>query len=249
MALLENFENQGRFLFKYRGHLPIIILLVGLLLYAYSEYNYSGPEKFWKDPYVFLCLGVCLLGFIIRVITVGYTPTNTSGKNTEEHMADELNTSCMYSLVRNPLYLGNFLLWLGAAMITANIWFIIAFILFFWIYYERIIFSEEVFLRAKFGDTYLRWAEQTPTFIPRIKKWSKSSWSFSWKKVLKKEKNSFAAIFVVFYLFKITGDISSKQPFEFVMDKWFFMFVGGVLTYVILKTIRRTTNLFHEDGR
>ncbi|GAI74444.1 unnamed protein product [marine sediment metagenome] len=40
-------------------------------------------------------------------------------------------------------------------------------------YYERIIFAEEEFLRKTFGDSYLKWAEQTPTFLPKCKNWKK----------------------------------------------------------------------------
>ena len=35
MALQEEFEEQGVFLFKYRGSLPIIILLAGFAVFAF----------------------------------------------------------------------------------------------------------------------------------------------------------------------------------------------------------------------
>jgi len=83
------------------------------------------------------------LGLFIRAYAVGHTPANTSGRNTKEQLADELNTTGIYSMVRHPLYLGNFFMWLGAAVLTKNGWFIVAFILLYWIYYERIMFAEE----------------------------------------------------------------------------------------------------------
>ena len=186
MALHEQLESQGKTLFKYRGHLPVLFLLAGLAAFAYYDLNHNEAGDFWNDSYAFFCLAVCFVGFIIRVITVGHTPTNTSGKNTEEHMADELNTTGMYSITRNPLYLGNFFMWLGVALLTQSLWFVVAFIFFYWIYYERIIYSEEEFLRNSYGERYLSWANATPVFIPAFKKWAKPSWTFSWKKVLKK---------------------------------------------------------------
>ena len=33
---------------------------------------------------------------------------NTSGRNTHDQVADSLNTSGIYSIVRHPLYVGNF---------------------------------------------------------------------------------------------------------------------------------------------
>ena len=90
-----------------------------------------------------------------------------SGRNTVQgQIADELNTKGLYSIVRNPLYVGNYFLWLGIAMLTCNPWFIAIFTLIFWIYYERIVFAEEEFLRKKFGDAYLEWTVRTPIFIP-----------------------------------------------------------------------------------
>ena len=57
-------------------------------------------------------LGVSLLGEAIRIFTVGYAPRNTSGRNTiTGQIADELNVTGIYSQLRHPLYLGNFLMW------------------------------------------------------------------------------------------------------------------------------------------
>ncbi|NLL27934.1 MAG: DUF1295 domain-containing protein [Bacteroidales bacterium] len=42
-----------------------------------------------------------------------FIPKGISGKNTEKQIADFLNTKGMYSIVRHPLYLGDFLMWLG----------------------------------------------------------------------------------------------------------------------------------------
>ena len=124
----------------------------------------------------------------IRIYTVGHTPVGTSGRNTAGQVADSLNTTGIYSVVRHPLYLGNFLMWLGIALLTCNIGFVTAFILGYWIYYERIMYAEEQFLRRKFGDTYLHWAEQTPAFLSRFNRFKPSGLPFSWKKVAKKKK-------------------------------------------------------------
>jgi protein-S-isoprenylcysteine O-methyltransferase Ste14 len=72
-------------------------------------------------------------------------------------VAEVLNTTWMYSLVRNPLYLGNFIIWLGLALFINVWWCTIIVILSFILFYERIIFAEEKFLREKFGKTF-KWA-------------------------------------------------------------------------------------------
>lgn len=56
-----------------------------------------------------IAIYVGLFGFLIRIYTIGFTPKNTLGRNTkEEQIAGELNTKGLYSLTRNPLYVGNF---------------------------------------------------------------------------------------------------------------------------------------------
>jgi protein-S-isoprenylcysteine O-methyltransferase Ste14 len=191
MPLQEEFESQGNYLFKHRGTFPILILVAGFLVFLLPIY-YTN-QYWWKDTfqgkvYAYICLLIALAGLVIRCYTVGHTPANTSGRNTEGQLADKLNTSGIYSTVRHPLYLGNFFMWLGPAMLTANLWFIIAFIFIYWVYYERIMFAEEQFLRKKFGEVYIRWASRTPPFIPSLKNFVKPNLPFSWKKVLKKER-------------------------------------------------------------
>lgn len=58
-------------------------------------------------------------------------------------------------------------MWVGVILYINVAWLFILFIFVFWMYYERIIYAEEVFLRQKFGNTYLKWAEKTPVFMPK----------------------------------------------------------------------------------
>jgi protein-S-isoprenylcysteine O-methyltransferase Ste14 len=105
---------------------------------------------------------------------IGHTPKNTSGRNTKGQIAEELSTTGVYSICRHPLYAGNFLMWLGIAMMTESVAFIVMFCLAFWLYYERIMIAEEQFLRKFFSMAYLIWAEKTPAFIPNLKDWKKA---------------------------------------------------------------------------
>jgi protein-S-isoprenylcysteine O-methyltransferase Ste14 len=249
MALQEEFEQQGVWLFKYRGTLPIVILFIGLGIYIYAALH---PELFIihdpavKNYFLIFCIAVSLFGQYIRAYTVGHTPKNTSGRNTDEQVADTLNTTGIYSTVRHPLYVGNFFMWLGPALLTENIWFIVAFILFYWVYYERIMFAEEQFLRRKFGETYTNWAEKTPAFITSFKNFKKPNLSFSWKKVLKKEKNGFAAIFIIFCAFDVAAELlKGTQEFNIYL---IIAAAISVVLYLILKTLKKTS-FMQEEGR
>lgn len=251
-------ESQGNVLFRWRSYLPIIILIAGLAVYANTQYKIKeGIVEAMPFSFDLICLGVATLGLIIRIYTVGHTPKNTSGRNTAEgQVADEVNTTGIYSLVRHPLYVGNFFMWLGPAMYTADIWFTITFILFYYVYYERIMYAEEQFLVGKFGEIYANWAKITPAFIPSFSNWNNAKLGFSWKKVLKKEKNGLFAMFAVFCIFCALGayiqggDISSKE--FWLTGSMKFWTYGSVVTgviYFILKFFKKYTKVFEEEGR
>lgn len=151
-----------------------------------------------------------------------------------------LNTAGIYSTVRHPLYLGNFLMWLGIALLTCSVGFIAAFVFAYWIYYERIMYAEEQFLRRKFGNTYLRWAERTPAFIPSLKQFKPNGLPFSWKKVIKKEKNGVFALFLLFSLFDfIVAWQTGMSPNIILLA---LTIISGI-SYLILKYIKKHTGL------
>lgn len=250
MALQEELEQQGIWLFRYRGILPVIILGVGMLLFLQTELH---PETFFlkKTPYEIyyemFCLVVSLLGLLIRIFVIGYVPKNTSGRTVKTQVADSLNTTGMYSLVRHPLYLGNYFMWLGPALLSGNFWFIISFTLLYWIYYERIMFSEEKFLRGKFGATYLTWAEKVPAFVPNFKNFVKPNLTFSWKKVVRKEINGLFLLVLIFFFFDYLGVLTKNE----VNYNPFLFYSSIVLTVaiIVIKIIKKKTDILKQENR
>ncbi len=250
MALQEELKTQGDFLFRNRSYLPLLILGIGLAVFIHTEYNEIETPNTWQsESFEFLCLGISLIGLFIRIITVGHTPKNTSGRNTKEgQIAEELNTTGVYSIVRHPLYLGNFFMWLGLALLTENTWFSIAFIFCYAFYYERIMYTEENFLHNKFGQPYLDWSKNVPAFIPSFKNYVKSKYSFSVKKVLKKEKNGLCAVFLLFWLFDLICDLIQEEPFEFEIGFWFYGAIISSGIYFILKIMKKR-KMLDENNR
>lgn len=251
MELIKEFDKQGNWLFKYRGVLPLIILAVALSVHGYVVWYNSqlSANPLTSDTYQYFCLAVALFGQFIRVITVGFTPKNTSGRNTEEQVADTLNTTGIYSTVRHPLYVGNFFMWLGIAMLTQDTWFIIAFTLMYWMYYERIMYTEEQYIEGKFGDNFRAWAAKTPAILPKVSQWKSPNLRFSLKKVLRQEKNGFAAIFILFFVFDILGEYIVYKDISFRNSHWMFLCIASIVLYVVLKVLKNNTKLLHEDGR
>ena len=252
MSLINELEKQGNWLFRYRSHLPLVILVVGLAVFILQIYyptqlfTYLIREH-WHT-YTWICLAIGLVGLGVRVFTVGHTPANTSGRNTTEgQVAGEVNRTGIYSLVRHPLYLGNFLMWLAIAMMSGSPGFVVIFVLAYWLYYERIMLAEETFLIRTFGTIYSDWAAVTPAFIPRLRGYVRPVYPFSWKKVLKKEKNGLFALLLLLLLFD--GIAAWLIPGMRVNIPLLVMTLLTAILYLVLKVLKKSTNLLNKEGR
>jgi protein-S-isoprenylcysteine O-methyltransferase Ste14 len=246
LALREEMEKTGNWLFKWRSYLPLLMIILILLALKDSHYVILSQESDLR--WEMFCLLISFVGLGVRVLAAGYVPGGTSVRETKEQVADILNTKGMYSLARNPLYLGNFIIWFGIALLLRNWWFSITIALIFWLYYERIIFAEEEFLRKKFGNAFVQWAAQTPVFIPSLKNWQKPNMPFCFLTVLRREMSSFFAIISSFMVIECIGDYFTYR--KVVFDKmWLAIFGGSLAIYLTLIVLKRLTNILQVKGR
>lgn len=246
MALIEELREQGNWIFRWRSYLPLIMIIIILLGMSYFEYPVHS-EKF-DDIWELICLFISILGVGIRFFTVGYTPEGTSGTNTRRQIADTLNITGMYSIVRHPLYLGNFIIWFGSSAFFHLWWFSLIVILIFWLYYERIMFAEEEFLREKFGNSYTDWAAKTPAFIPDLRKWRSTDITFSVKKAIKNEYKSLFAVIVSFTVLEIISDIFVVQRLE-IDRMWLSILIIGLTMYTIVRFLKKRTKILEVQLR
>src|SRR5262249_35997958 len=79
----------------------------------------------------------------------------------------ELVTQGPYSLVRNPIYLGMFGAILGAGLVFARWWTMLAAIVLFLVGNHIRITAEERLLRETFGTKFDDYARRVPAFFPR----------------------------------------------------------------------------------
>jgi len=245
MALDEEFRKQGEWLFRWRSFLPCVLIpLIGI---AIAQTDVSAVTPF-GEKWDYICLAISFFGLFVRIFTIGYVPGHTSGRNTKRQIADELNTTGIYSIVRHPLYVGNYLIGLGISMVQFVWWLPVIYSLAFWIYYERIMFAEESFLHQKFGDAYRRWASSTPAFIPRFSQWKKPSLPFSWLNVLRREYSGMMVVILChagqecIELFLITHRIVWEVF-------WATLLFGGLTIYFVLRWLNRSTTLLDVPGR
>ena len=143
----------GAVLFRTRSWLPVPFLLLALLVPAHPT------SSNW-------ILGFALIvpGELIRLAGVAAAGTVTRRRSRD---VQRLVTYGIFRWVRNPLYVGNFLIWLGFIVISGVFWFIPVAILLFAIEYTLIVRYEEGVLESIFGAEYLRYKERTSRWFPR----------------------------------------------------------------------------------
>lgn len=200
MRLFRQMETAGASLFRWRSYLLLAFVPFLFLAMLNGEVIEHQIGEFWGDLYEIAAICVVIAGQGLRIFTVAFVPRGTSGRNTHNQVAEVLNTTGLYSLVRNPLYLANCLMYLGVVLFTQNLVIALIMVLVLLPYYERIIAAEERFLSEKFGDVYDKWAEQTPAFLPRLHGWVPPSMAFSWKSVIRREQTSILAAVTALYL-------------------------------------------------
>ena len=252
MALVHSFERSGNFLFKYRGQIPVILFVLAIPVIYVTDL--SGLSSNEINVYTTASIALSVLGFVIRAYTIGTTPKHTSGRNTSEQVAEVLNSTGIYAIVRHPLYLGNYFMWIGIVAYTFNLWFVLAVSLAYWLYYERIMFAEERFLERKFGESYVTWSNKVPAFWPKFSLWVKSVVPFSMKPVLRREYSGFLAtvvgfLFVDFLRYFIPMAEHGQLEHFSMPDKHYIIFGVAVAITLLFRSLTKYTSLFDEEGR
>lgn len=248
MGLHGSLERQGEWLFRHRGVLPLLLLVILIPALWFAPAPSPAAGLAGLRLYRGLCIALAGLGFLVRVLTVGCVPGGTSGRNTQGQVAATLNTTGAYSLVRHPLYLGNSLIYLGICSYPGVWWAVLLSALLLALYYERIILAEERFLRASFGPAFASWAADTPTIIPRWRAWRAPALSFSLRTAARREYSGLLAFVLAFAV--IHQALDDLAAHRYVSNPaWATVLVAAGLVYLTLRTIKRRSRLLHVAGR
>ncbi len=248
MALIHSFEKSGNTLFKYRGQIPVVLFIMAIPVVYFTNTSCITKSDQLFYSFTGFAIAMSILGQVIRAIAIGTSNKNTSGRNTQEQVAEALNTTGIYSTVRHPLYLGNYFMWIGIVCFTFNIWFVITVSLLFWIYYERIMFAEERFLERKFGDSYIDWSNSVPAFWPSMKRYIPGKISFSMKTILHREYAGMTATAIgfIFVAYLREWFTTCKLPLSL---NYFYWLIGALLFSLILRTLKHSTRILYEEDR
>ena len=174
----------GEFFFRNRSWTPI----PWLVFMALCTFKHAPDLITWVPGLMFLALGEWLRLWAVAVVGKG---SRTRGGGVER-----LVTYGPYAHVRNPLYLGNFLLTMGTVFISELLWMVPIVIVLFTIQYLSIILWEEQILTERFGSDYATYCQRVPRWIPR---WRRSPQEptaipYQWRAAWWSERSTLGAI-------------------------------------------------------
>jgi protein-S-isoprenylcysteine O-methyltransferase Ste14 len=176
-------------IFKYRSYTPIPFLLI--------MFFYANPN-IWS---ILIGLAIALTGEAIRIWGVSWAGSET--RTTGGVGGSFLVISGPFGHVRNPLYVGNILMYTGLGIMSFALfpYLQILGLFFFYFQYRLIVQEEELYLEKTYGKDYENYRQNVPRFFPKLKGYKVDGLEqpeYILKKGLESEKRSLQAFgFVV----------------------------------------------------
>jgi protein-S-isoprenylcysteine O-methyltransferase Ste14 len=176
----------NQFLFKNRSYTPLPFLLV-MAVFAHPTWESMSAGFI-----------VLFTGEFLRAWGVFYVGSET--RVTHQVGASRLVTTGAFSHTRNPLYVGNILIYTGVGIMSNALfpWLQAAGFVYFIFQYTLIVLEEEKFLRAQFGDEYALYCRNVPRFFFRLTSFkSQTSYTIDWSAGWESETRSLQAIVLI----------------------------------------------------
>jgi protein-S-isoprenylcysteine O-methyltransferase Ste14 len=160
----------GAWLFRYRSFLPIPIVIIGLLV----------PGRQW---WLTWAIGAWFIIWGEAFRLTGVAAAGTVTRRRSRNVRQLVNWG-VFGMTRNPLYVGNLLIWIGFAVMSGISWFPIVAIALFAVEYHFIVAYEEGVLESTFGAEYLAYKAKTARWWPHVGARfvpGEHHWSEAWK--------------------------------------------------------------------
>ncbi len=234
----------GNFFFRYRDTLfPLFILLAVFTLKPALPMGSAGVNNIMD----LIGFAITLSGQLLRIVTIGFKYIKRGGKNKKVY-ADTLVVDGVFAHCRNPMYVGNLMIFLGAAVVINSTLLYAIGIPFVGFIYASIISAEENFLRGKFGAAYDIYCATVPRLVPNLHglRDSLAGYTFQWRRVLLKEYVTFSVTLAgligirMWTLYKIFGADAMPE-----IEAWMWaipVIAASGITIFALKKSRRLTD-------
>ena len=172
-------------LFRYRSYTPIPFLVL-MVFFASPTAASLGTG-----------LVLVALGEFLRLwgVAIAGSETRTTGAVGGTYLI----TRGPFAYVRNPLYVGNMLLYVGVGVMSNALfpWLTLVAFAYFFFQYSRIVSLEEEYLRTTFGEDFARYCARVPRFFPALAAFDGGTHEqpeIDWRRGLASERRTFQAI-------------------------------------------------------
>ena len=175
-------------MFRQRTSLPLPLAAALIFIPA--------PPVVSVVPFVAAGLVLVAAGEGIRLASVHHIGAIS---RTRSDRLGPLVASGPFAVVRNPLYIGNILLWAGFAVLARLVWLAPVIVLLLAFEYHAIVRWEETLLEARLGDSYRTYAKRVHRWLPSFSMSSTAAGpaspaTFSWRQTLFSERGTLIAI-------------------------------------------------------
>ena len=175
----------GGWLFKQRSWLPLPLVAALLLI--------PPPAGTPASPWWTVGLLVVAAGEAIRLWAVHHIGAIS---RTRSDRLGPLIASGPFGYVRNPLYVGNILLWTGFSISARLLWLTPIVIVLLALEYHAIVRWEEQLLASRIGQPYADYVAGVPRWLPslRARRLAQPPLTFSWRDTFFSERGTLIAI-------------------------------------------------------
>ena len=157
---------------QYMSRLTVFLSIYAIIIIILHSINFQFASMFRRyGPLDSLYLDI--VGFVIGLVGLSFClyAQNKMGNSwrvgIDEKVKTELVTKGLYSFIRNPTYLGLFLLNLGTWIIWPT-WSLFLFNIIFVLFLEVQVRCEEDYLYSIHGEKYIEYKKKTKRYIPFI---------------------------------------------------------------------------------
>jgi protein-S-isoprenylcysteine O-methyltransferase Ste14 len=233
----------GNFLFSGRNLVfPLAFLAIAAASFPRAPF---GSER---ADLILDVIGLCVAvaGQIFRAVVIGLAYIRRGGKGKKIH-ADRLVQDGIFAHSRNPLYVGNMMVFLGLFIVLNSTWGYLIGVPFFYIAYLSITLAEEDFLRKQFGEEYVAYCRRVNRFLPSWKGIAATmrSMSFDWGRLIRKEYGS-TFIWITAALGLLLWEVAARQGWDSVGPRAIVVatvWVVALAAYLLARYLKKTGRL------
>ncbi|MFI3331030.1 MAG: methyltransferase [Rikenellaceae bacterium] len=223
MMLSESMLRTGRYLRTHKDIFPyLFILSLSVAILLTREVNVR-PSSFISTV---ISVSIALLSIIIRWLSM---------RTDAERMPELIKAKGIYSVVRHPMYISNFLMVFALSLYLGILWYLVFVTFFSVLITERIVFQKENCQHNKYGEDFKTWCKTTGALFPRMLNWQSAENSRTWLYTAKNIASFVLASATIFFVISFIKHRIIELTFGVAIG-WIVALVIVLIAYVFIKS-------------